>query len=110
MAAFGAFPYARRMGEPTIDKPFKGLLARICADGVVEPEERAELAAKLRSGALAHDVARATMLDFLKTSFSRVTADDVVTDRERARLKAIVDELALPDDCVPDEIKQALAT
>ena len=96
------------MGEATIDKAFKGMLARIFADGVIEPHERTELDAKLKSGALPHDVARATMLDFLKTSFSYVMADGVVTGREQARLKAIVEELALPDDCVPTEIKRAI--
>jgi uncharacterized membrane protein YebE (DUF533 family) len=96
------------MGERAIDKAFKGMLARIFADGVIEPEERTELDAKLKSGALPHDVARATMLDFLNTSFAHVLADGVVTGREQARLKAIVDELALPDDCVPEEIKRAI--
>jgi uncharacterized membrane protein YebE (DUF533 family) len=91
-----------------IDKGFRGLLARIFADGVIDPSERAELDAKLKSGALPHDVARATMLDFLKTSFAHVTADGVVTGREQERLKAIVQELALPDDCVPREVKEAI--
>lgn len=106
MAAFSPFPYARAMAA--IDKGFKGLLARIFADGVMDPSERAELDAKLKSGAISHEAARATMLEFLKTSFAHVAADGVVTGREQERLKAIVQELALPDDCIPDEVKEAI--
>jgi uncharacterized membrane protein YebE (DUF533 family) len=109
VAAFSPFPYARAMGDVAIDKALKGMLARIFADGEVEPHERTELDAKLKSGALSHDVVRATMLDFLRTSFSHVKADGVVTGREQERLKTIVEELALPSDCIPDEIKRAIA-
>lgn len=96
------------MGDDAIDKALKGMLARIFADGVVEAHERSELDAKLKSGALSHDVVRATMLDFLRTSFAHVKADGVVTPREKERLTTIVDELALPSDCVPYEIKKAI--
>jgi hypothetical protein len=33
-----------------------------------------------------------------------------VTDAERAKLKTIVFELELPNDCVPDEVKRAIAS
>ena len=96
------------MSEASIDKAFKGMLARIFSDGVVEPAERAELKAKLASGGMSADVARATMLDFLRTTMKHVSADDKVSDGERAKLKTILAELALPDECVPAEIKQAI--
>ncbi len=96
------------MSEASIDKAFKGMLARIFSDGVVEPGERAELKAKLASGGISAEQARATMLDFLKTTMKHVAADGKVSDHERDKLKTILAELALPDDCVPDEVKQAI--
>ena len=96
------------MAEASIDKAFKGMLARIFSDGVVEPAERAELKAKLASGGLSAEQARATMVDFLRTTMKHVNADGKVSDREKDKLKAILAELALPDDCVPDEVKAAL--
>lgn len=96
------------MAEASIDKAFKGMLARIFSDGVVEPAERAELKAKLASGGMSADVARATMLDFLRTTMKHVGADGKVSDGERTKLKTILAELALPDDCVPTEVKEAI--
>jgi len=96
------------MSGASIDKAFKGMLARIFSDGVVDAKERAELKAKLGSGGLTPEVARATMIEFLETTMKHVMADGKVTDRERAKLQLILKELALPDDCVPAEVKRAI--
>lgn len=99
----------RAMSGASVDKGFKGMLARIFSDGVVEPEERAELRAKLKDGSITADQARATMIEFLRTTMKHVMADGKVTDRERDKLRTMLAELALPDDCVPDEVKRAVA-
>ena len=96
------------MSGASIDKAFKGMLARIFSDGVVEPSERVELKAKLASGGISAESARATMIDFLETTMKHVNADGTVSERERAKLKTILDELGLPEDCIPEQVKRAL--
>lgn len=91
-----------------IDKALKGMLARIFSDGRVDDAERAELRARLASGALAPAVAQETMRDFLATTYKHATADGKLSDAERGRLRTIVTELDLPNDCVPDEVKRAI--
>lgn len=88
---------------------FKGMLARIFSDGVVTPEERAELDAALTSGELPIERAAAVILDFVAKSFSHFTADGQITESERAKLRLIVSELHLPEDAVPDAVRRALA-
>lgn len=92
------------------DKRLLGMLARIFSDGVLEDAERAELQEHLRSGALTPESARATMSEFLLTTMKHALADGTVTERERAKLRLIVDTLALPADCIPEDVKKALRT
>jgi len=88
---------------------FLGLLAKIFSDGVITDAERAELHARTQDGALSPDRIRAVMLHFLTTSLAHITADGKVTRREHDKLRLIVDELALPEDSVPEEVRRVLA-
>ena len=101
------------MAEPveirSLEIRFKGMLARIFSDGVVTEEERAELTKAMTSGDLPADRVQAVMIDFLSKTFRHFTADGRITDTERDKLRLIVDELKLPDDCVPEGVKRAIA-
>jgi hypothetical protein len=90
-----------------VDKRLKGMLARIFADSVVEAAERKELDALLAS--LSKEVVRETMIDFLSASMKHVLADGKISDREKEKLRVMVMELELPNDCIPDEVRRAIA-
>jgi len=92
-----------------LERRFLGLLAKIFSDGVVTDAERGELHARIQDGQLSPEQIRAVMLHFLTTSLGHITADGKVTRREHDKLRLIVDELGLPDDSVPDEVRDVLA-
>ena len=93
----------------TLEIRFKGMLARIFSDGVVTEEERSELTRAMSSGDLPADRVQQVMIDFLSKTFRHFNADSRITDGERQKLRVIIDELKLPDACVPPEVKRALA-
>ena len=84
------------------------MLARIFSDGIVTDDERTELWTAVATGGL--DAARvdALLLDFLQKSFAHFSADGRLTDSERGKLRLIVNELALSQEHLPDEIRRVL--
>jgi hypothetical protein len=87
----------------------KGLLARIFSDPVISDEERAELRAHLAPGALLMPrEVKEVLSDFVATTWKITMADKVVSDVERQRLRAIVKELELPPEMLPEEWRKLL--
>jgi len=84
------------------------MLARIFSDGVVTDSERTELWTAVTTGGL--DAARvdALLVDFLQKSFVHFSADGRLSDSERGKLRLMVNELALSQEHLPDEIRRAL--
>ncbi|MDB4992948.1 MAG: hypothetical protein JWM74_380 [Myxococcaceae bacterium] len=91
---------------------FKGMLARVFSDAVLEDAEKAELTEAVKSSGLTSDQVKHAIHSFTATTFKHASADGVITDRERERLRAIVGavkELGLPDDCIPADVRSAVA-
>jgi hypothetical protein len=82
------------------------LLRQIFADNVVTAEERQdllELQADLRPGR-----AQQVLLQFVGEKWGEVMADGIVTAEEKLILQRVLEELQLPEESVPDEIRAAL--
>jgi pyrroloquinoline quinone (PQQ) biosynthesis protein C len=92
----------------SMEKRLLGMLARVFADGQLDASEKAELQEMWRTGGLTVPQVRAVMKDFVAKTWSHITADQVITTAEREKLQVIVDELKLPDDCIPEEAKRLL--
>jgi hypothetical protein len=90
---------------------FKGMLARVFSDAVLEDAEKAELTEAVKNGSLTGDQVRQVIFTFTTTTFKHASADGVLTDRELGRLRAIVsmvDGLGLPGDCIPADVRVAV--
>jgi hypothetical protein len=82
------------------------LLREIFADNVVTAEERQdliELQAGLRPGR-----AERVLLQFVAEKWGEVIADGIVTAEEKLILRRVLEELQLPDDSVPAEVRAVL--
>ncbi len=91
---------------------FKGMLARVFSDAVLEDAEKAELEEAVENSGLTRDQVTQAIHAFTATTFKHAAADGVVTARELERLRAIVStvkELGLPDDCIPADVRNAVA-
>lgn len=82
-------------------RTFKGLLARIFTDAVVDETERGELLDFLASGALSPSERAEVAAEFVATTWKTANADGVLSEREKARLRAIVDVLSLEKSTLP---------
>jgi tellurite resistance protein len=94
------------------ERQFKGMLARVFSDAVLEDAERAELAEAVKNGGLSGEQLQQTIASFTATTFQHAMADGTLSDRERDRLRAIVGavrDLGLPDDCIPGDVRAAVA-
>ena len=89
-------------------KRFKGMLARVFSDGVVDPQERAELEMFLSSGELAPDEVTEVVVDFAKTTLRITMADGKISPEERARMNEIMSVLQIPQSLLPYEWYAAL--
>ena len=90
---------------------FKGMLARVFSDAVLEDAEKGELTEAVKSGGLTNDQVKQAIFAFTATTYKHAAADGAITDRELDRLRAIlaaVKELGLPDDCIPDDVRSAI--
>jgi hypothetical protein len=90
---------------------FKGMLARVFSDAVLEDAEKAELTEAVKNGGLTVEQVKQAIFAFTATTFKHATADSVITEREADRLRAIVvmvKELGLPDDCIPADVRAAV--
>lgn len=87
---------------------FKGMLARVFSDAVVEDSEAAEIKAFLDSGELSPDEATGVVMDFVQTTWRVTVADSEISDKERARLKEIVRVLEIPQSLLPPAWAQAI--
>ena len=94
--------------SPRDEARLRDCLARVFADGVLEPSEREELKAIYARGTMMVPVVKRIFTEFVTATYAEVMADGVVTSDERAKLRAIVLGLKLPDACVPDEVKRVL--
>jgi len=83
-------------------RKFKGLLARIFSDAVVDEAERGELLDFLASGALTPPERAEVVADFVATTWKGTNADGVVSDREKQRLREIVKVLGLEAGTLPE--------
>ncbi len=84
------------------------LLEAIFADGVVEVKERQALAAFRSEGKLDADQIEKGFRRFVENKWGEAAADGVVTAQEELLLKTIVDELGVPEDKLPLQLKMAL--
>lgn len=87
---------------------FKGMLARVFSDGVVEDSEQAEIKAFLSSGELSPDEVRDVVMDFVQTTWRLTVADSEISEREAQRLKEIVRVLEIPHASLPPEWLRAI--
>jgi hypothetical protein len=85
------------------------MLARVFADGQIDPDEKAELEAMWKSGGLTKEQVHGVMKEFMARTLSHITADKVVTEAEKQKLRLIVTELEIPNECIPDEARKLLA-
>ncbi|WP_394842766.1 hypothetical protein LZC95_37560 [Pendulispora brunnea] len=92
----------------SVERRFTGMLARIFSDGIVTDEERKELWTAVATGGLPAARVDALLIDFIRKSFSHFSADGRLSDSERGKLRLMVDELALSQESLPDEIRRAL--
>lgn len=83
-------------------------LTKAFADGVLEPHEQSQLRELYGMGKLTLPDVRAVFAAFIQETWQTVIADGVVTDDERKALTNIVDQLKLPLDLVPDDVKRAI--
>ena len=82
---------------------------RIFADGVMDAAEKTELKALFAQGALTVPQVRDVLSAFVRDTWGEVMEDGVLTDAERAKLKAVVRELKLPDDCIPEAVRRVVS-
>lgn len=82
-------------------RQFKGLLARIFSDAVVDESERGELLDFLASGALTPAERAEVVSEFVATTWKGTNADGVVSDREKQRCREIVKVLGLERSSLP---------
>lgn len=87
---------------------FKGMLARVFSDAVVEDSEAEEIRSFLSSGELLPDEATAVVMDFVQTTWRVTVADSEISDKERTRLKEIVRVLEIPQNLLPPAWAQAI--
>ncbi len=87
-------------------KDLNKLLESIFEDGIVEPEERQELAAFTQS--LPRDDVSKTFVAFLKAKWGEVIADDVITGAERVLMGKILMELELALEDLPHQAQVIL--
>jgi len=92
----------------SVERRFTGMLARIFSDGIVTDDERKELWTAVATGGLPASRVDALLIDFIRKSFSHFSADGRLTDSERGKLRLMVDELALSQESLPDEVRRAL--
>ncbi len=83
-------------------RQFKGLLARIFSDAVVDDAEHGELLDFLASGALTPPERAEVVSEFVATTWKGTSADGVVSDREKLRLREIVKVLGLDATTLPE--------
>jgi hypothetical protein len=86
------------------------LLHDIFADGVVEPEEREALHDFYRQGGLTLDDVREVFTGFVRATWGEVLEDGVIGRHEREKLIAIVRELKLPPEALPQGVVRLLAS
>ena len=92
-----------------VQEALLSLVDRIFADGVVTPAERSELVSLYRAGGLTVSEVREVFTAFMRQTWGEASADDVLTNDERRKLQAIVRELHVPRDCVPDSVAWLVA-
>ena len=87
---------------------FKGMLARVFSDAVVDDSEAEAVRAFLASGELSPEDVKIVVMDFVQTTWRVTVADSEISDKERARLKEIVRVLELPHSSLPLEWAKAI--
>ena len=87
---------------------FKGMLARVFSDAVVEDSEAQEIRAFLTSGELSPEEVSSVVMDFVQTTWRVTVADNEISDKERQRLKEIVRVLEIPHSSLPPAWVQAI--
>ncbi len=80
------------------------LLETVFADGIITPDERADLLDFYRQKTLSVAEVREVMTTFVETTWRDALADRVLTDDERAKLVTIVRELKVPRSCMPEAV------
>ncbi len=89
---------------------FKGMLARVFSDGVVNATEAEEVRAFLSSGELTPEEVSGVIADFIQLTWRVTVADSEITEREKQRLREIVRVLEIPQSTLPPEWAAALLT
>ncbi|MFO0674627.1 MAG: hypothetical protein U0235_34280 [Polyangiaceae bacterium] len=84
-------------------------LVKVFDDGVLEPHEQKELRELYGLGKLTLIDVREVFGIFLRDTWATAMADGVLEDAEKAKLRAIVEQLKLPSDLVPEDVKRAIA-
>lgn len=82
------------------------LLGQIFADNVVTADERQDLI-ELQAG-LRPDRVQRVLARFLAEKWGEAIRDGVVTAEEKLVLRRVLEELQLPDEAVPAELRAAL--
>jgi hypothetical protein len=90
-------------------KELAALIERIFEDGVVDSEEREELQAFWRQRGLTVPQVREVVDQFVLRVWGEVIADGVITAEERARLAAVKEGLRLPDEVIPEPVREAVS-
>lgn len=107
MERFGGYSL-RMLDKDSSKRRFKGMLARVFSDGVVDDSEAAEIRSFLTTGELSPDEVTGVVMDFVQTTWRVTVADSEISDRERKRLKEIVRVLEIPQSSLPPAWAQAI--
>lgn len=84
-------------------------LMKVFDDGVLEPHEQKELRELYGLGKLTLSDVREVFGTFLRHTWENAMADGELSEDERTKLANIVEQLKLPSDLVPDDIKKAIS-
>lgn len=87
---------------------FKGMLARVFSDGVVNDAEAEEVRAFLSSGELTPDEVKDVIADFVQLTWRVTVADSEISEREKVKLREIVRVLEIPQSTLPPAWAEAL--
>ncbi len=91
-----------------VEKQLFSLLDSIFADDVVEVGERTRLLEFLSENTLAADSVHRVFGRFVEAKWGEAMADGRLTEREKLVLGRILEELELPQDRVPLQLRLAL--
>jgi hypothetical protein len=83
-------------------------LMKVFDDGILEPHEQKELREIYGMGKLTLPDVREVFGKFLRDTWEEAMADGILTDAEKTKLTNIVNQLKLPPELVPEDVKRAI--